>query len=92
MECAEGDNLYITIPKSSGWKLFIDGKEAQIENALQVFMGAQLDAGTHHVRLEYHRPGMTAGIVISVFSAVMFLTICVWEIRKRHPKQPNKIK
>ena len=60
-----GDRLFITLPYSSGWSLRANGRPVPLENALQAFMGAELEPGEHSLLLTYTRPGQRLGLAIS---------------------------
>lgn len=58
--------LCVTIPYSSGWKAYIDGKEAKIYRANGMYMGIFANAGKHEIKLHYETPGLKMGAALSI--------------------------
>lgn len=69
----KNDLLHITIPYSKGWKLFIDDQETPIKKNMSVFMGANIEPGTHEINLIYHTPGLKLGVGISNLSLIILI-------------------
>lgn len=65
--------LTTSIPYSTGWRLTVDGRSVATERVNDGFVGAQLKAGTHRIRLTYHTPGLTLGLVASGIGTVWLL-------------------
>ena len=74
--------LQLSIPYSSGWKVFVDGKEQELLNVNTAFIGVELDAGEHNVEFKYTTPGLNLGIIISIIGFALFIGIIIYE-RKR---------
>jgi uncharacterized membrane protein YfhO len=53
--------LCLSIPYSTGWYAYVDGKLTKIYQANSMFMGLPLEAGTHEITLVYKTPGSKAG-------------------------------
>lgn len=75
---SKDDLLHITIPYSQGWELYIDNQITPIKKDMSVFMGADIEYGTHEVKLIYHTPGFKLGAIMSVLSLMIstFWIIC----------------
>lgn len=73
--------LYLPVPYDQGWHAEIDGKTAEITEAMRGMLGLKLPAGTHKIRLSYRPAGLVAGCVISFIS----LAVCaaIWLLRRR---------
>jgi hypothetical protein len=78
--------LYFSIPYSIGWTAYVDGEEATIYQANIKNMALVLDEGTHNVKLIYHTPYLRIGCIISAIGFVIFITIMLFNIRKRQKK------
>jgi uncharacterized membrane protein YfhO len=85
----ENDLLFISIPYSVGWKLYIDGKETEIKQALSVFMGVELTPGRHTVTLIYNTPGFFVGKVISFVSLLIFIAVFIVTRRRTSHLVPS---
>lgn len=76
--------LFTSVPYSSGWKCYVDGKETEISLTDTAFMSIKLSKGKHNVVFKYCTPGLKAGAVISVVVLVGFVTMICY--RKRRDK------
>ena len=77
--------LVVQIPYSTGWSATVDGQPAKLLRANTAFLGLELEPGSHTIALHYQTPGLTAGILISLAGAVVYLVIVVWNRRRRRP-------
>ena len=81
---AEKDTLlYTSIPYEDGWKVYVDGVEAEKLQLTEGFTGVELTKGAHNIRFEYCPKGLKVGIMISVIGVVAFIAICILEILKK---------
>lgn len=78
--------LFLTLPYEEGWKTTVDGKEVQIEKALDTFMAIKIEKGEHEIELKYNPPKIQLSLCMSV---VGILTLTTYEIitRKIHTKE-----
>jgi uncharacterized membrane protein YfhO len=80
---AEKDSvLFLSIPFSKGWEVFIDGKEAEVFPAHHSYTGVIIPEGKREVELKYTPEGFKAGAGLSLLTAVLL----VWWGRKRHSR------
>ena len=77
--------LFLSIPLDQGWKLYVDGKETEIELLYDTFMGVSLEEGEHEIELKYSVPGLKTGIVVSIIS--LTLTIIYLYFEKKSSKK-----
>lgn len=78
------DGYFVTsIPVQRGMKLFVDGKETDIEAVNEAFVGARLSEGVHEIELRFFPPGQRAGYVISLTSGIAFAGSCMWKKRRK---------
>ena len=77
--------LLLTVPDDGGWRLYIDGEEAEIIKAASYFCSAPITAGTHEIRMVYTVPGIVAGGVISgtALVGIAAYTIALYIKRRR---------
>ncbi|MDD6893108.1 MAG: YfhO family protein, partial [Lactobacillus sp.] len=77
--------LTSSIPYSTGWTATVDGKKATLLRTNQAFVGLRLPAGTHHVVLHYHVPGLALGCKISLLGLIWTLLAAIgtWIFKRR---------
>ncbi len=76
-----GDTLIMTtLPYDRGWKVTVDGKSVETEQALGALISFRIEgSGTHTVTMVYKPVQFTLGLAISVLSLVLFVLIIVFE-------------
>ncbi len=72
-----------SVPYSSGWHAYVDGKPVEISEANTLYTAFLLSAGRHEVELRYTTPGIRVGAVFSLLGWILFVG---WEVRKRENK------
>lgn len=78
------DGWFITsIPYDKHFKIYIDGKETEIQKVNTAFLGCKIESGNHEVKIIYHAPGTTTGKVLSLIGIAGFLLVLVREKRKQ---------
>lgn len=77
--------LTTSIPYSKGWHLTVDGKQQATKKVNVGFVGAQLPAGNHRIRLTYQTPGLKAGELATLLGVLVLLAtgvVSVWRRRR----------
>lgn len=78
------DGWFITsIPYDKHFKIYIDGKETEIQKVNTAFLGCKIESGNHEVKIIYHAPGATTGKVLSLIGIAGFVLVLVQEKRKQ---------
>lgn len=68
------DGWFITsIPYDKHFKIYIDGKETEIQKVNTAFLGCKIESGNHEVKIIYHAPGTTTGKVLSLIGIAGFV-------------------
>lgn len=67
--------MLTSIPYSTGWKLTIDGKPTKTFVVNKGFVGANLPAGQHQIKLDYTTPGIKVGKLVSGISWLAFIIL-----------------
>ncbi len=78
--------LCMTIPYSTGWTAYVDGKKTKVLRADTMFLAIQVPEGEHDVRLCYQTPYLKVGIYISIagWCSILFLYgFMKWKERER---------
>lgn len=81
--------LCLSVPYSKGWSAKVDGKPVEILKGNYMFMALPLNAGYHEIEFTYWSPGLTLGIISTVFGVGTLIYMLM--IDKRKNKQ-QKIK
>ena len=63
--------VFFSVPYSKGWSAEVNGKKADVEPVNEGFMAVRAEAGENTIVFRYRTPYLTAGIIISVCSAVL---------------------
>ena len=63
--------LYFSVPNDAGWTAKIDGQVTDIIDSGGMML-LKVPAGAHSIEFSFQTPGLTAGIIISVLSWVLF--------------------
>ena len=71
----ENQILFTTIPYDDSWHVYENGKEIDKTKLVNVFIGLDLGAGEHSLYFKYVPQGFYLGMIISVFSWILFI---VW--------------
>ena len=74
--------LNMTVPYSSGWTIYVDGKKVPSYKTNGMFIGTYLEKGHHNIELRYTTPGFKLGCIISILSII--LLIISLQIRRRY--------
>ena len=79
--------MMVSIPYSSGWTAYVDGKKRDIRVCDEAFMLIDLKRGDRHVEMKYITPGLLPGITITVLSLSLYYFT---ERRRRYKANPCK--
>ena len=69
--------LVLTVPFDRYWTIRIDGGEVETKEVDGGFIGCPVTAGTHTFEMEYHAPGRTPGVILSILGVVMLAAIVI---------------
>lgn len=79
--------LTLGVPFSSGWKVYVDGKEKELFKVNTMWSGVVLDEGEHVIELKYCTPGIKMGGIISLVTTMSF---CGYLLLKRRKYDARK--
>ncbi len=85
---SDGESVvYFSILNNAGWHVYVDGKEAEkLENVNVAFTGVKVSDGKHEITLEYDYPGLAAGTAVTIAGLAALVAILV---RHRRRKKHN---
>ena len=82
----EGDDLlFTTIPWDEGWRVKIDGKNAELVKTADALIAVRITQGEHTVEFRYLPANFVIGITVSAIGFVAFGT--VWVIYDKNKKK-----
>lgn len=68
------DGYFVTsYTYSRGYTAYVDGKEVATEQVNKAFVGFPLQKGAHEIRIEFHAPGKSIGLLLSLAAAVVLI-------------------
>lgn len=82
-EFKEDGYLTFNISYDSGWHVFVDGKEKNVEAISDVFVGVELEKGEHEIYMYYEAPGYKLGRNITICSIILIIIIIVFEEKNK---------
>ena len=86
---SEDGLLFVSIPAGKGWSIYVDGNRAETQKVAGYFLGVPIASGEHTVRLVYRTPGLTAGLIVSLFSSAAAVLLCSYSRRKIPADNPH---
>ena len=75
----EDGYMILSIPYDPGFRILVDGRKTEAALFEDMMIAVPLKAGTHSISLRFYPQGMTAGILITLFSILVFATIWILE-------------
>ena len=60
--------LVTSFPYEKGYSLYMDGKKQNIEIVNKAFIGCPVSKGKHTIKIQFHAPGKTIGMYMSLIS------------------------
>ena len=73
MKAPKDGFVFIAIPYEAGWSVTVDGAPAERWKGCEGFTAFKVPAGEHEFRMHYLVPGLKKGILLSVFSVILFV-------------------
>lgn len=81
----EGETILTSIPYDAGWKVKIDGHNAETVKFADTFLAIPAESGKHTISLSYVSPGFYTGMISFIISLIIcVLYLCpINKIKKR---------
>ena len=86
---SEDGYMFTSIPAENGWKVYVDGQEAEYDTYEDAFIMIALSAGTHTVEFKYVPMGLYIGLIISLVCLALFV-LCM--LLRRAARKKAQIK
>ena len=79
--------ILTTIPYDEGWKVYVDGKQVEIQKALDALVSFDIEeAGEHEIRFVYRSSAIVYGFIITTVSLAGFILIIIFEDKLKRIK------
>ena len=76
--------LTLSVPRSKGWKLYLNGEKTPLLNVNGMYMGTLLAPGSYDVELRYTTPGLLPGLAVSAAALLLLLAHGVlWLVQRK---------
>lgn len=75
--------LFLSVPYSTGWRAWVDGKKAELKQANTFGMALELIKGKHQITLAYRTPYLLPGAVVSVLGCICFFCFLLYNVKRR---------
>ncbi len=75
--------LYLSVPYEEGWRVYVDGQQAELIPLFDAMCGVHLTAGTHTIEMRYSPAGFRTGLLIAIGSAALLVLLWLWERRRK---------
>ena len=89
IELKKAKMLFFAIPYDVAWQAEVDGKSADLKLVSAGFLGLQLKAGKHKVKLQFRPLFLTQGIIVAILAFIIYMLIIYNYIMK---KRRNSVK
>ena len=82
---SENGVLYLSVPYEAGWRIRVDGQDAELYPIFGAMCAVDLTAGNHQIEMRYSPKGFLPGLGITAGSIVILILLFVFD-RKRAGK------
>ena len=89
VNAAEDGILYMSVPYFKGFKVYVDGKQADIVKVGGAMLGVRISAGEHDIHITYRTYGLVLGGILSCIGVLMVLAYVIVS-RKRNQSMIKK--
>ena len=90
-EARKDSYLFLPISYFKGMKATINNKTVEVEKVFSSFVAIKLIEGTNNLKITYYQPGLSIGILISIFGFGLLLTYILLSKKNKIPKIINCI-
>ncbi|MFF2091711.1 YfhO family protein [Paenibacillus sp. NPDC058174] len=87
IEVAGAKLLALSVPYDEGWSVKVDGKEAKVQKVNVGFIGVLLEPGLHQVEFKFTPPLFKTGLIITIISILIIVTLLIIQWRKQRVNQ-----
>ena len=84
IEIEENGYLITSIPYDEGFSIKVNNKKVKSELVNKAFLGFKLDKGKYIIEICYNPPLLKEGMIISLISLGIFLTVFIFDLKKKN--------
>ncbi len=77
IDVSSAGQLVLSIPYEPGWTLYVDGVKTDMNLFEDMFISVFLEEGTHTIALQYFPKGFIPGVVVSILSISLFVSLFI---------------
>ena len=85
----EDGYFIIQIPYDKGFEISIDGKNQEVVELDEAYIGCGIEKGQHHILIEYKAPLKATSIPISIAGAVLFIVMAFADMYRWKKNEKN---
>jgi uncharacterized membrane protein YfhO len=78
--------MYTSIPFDDGWKAYVNGEKVTVRPFKNAFISIPIPVGKHDIELYYEPEGFISGLIITLASLVIFISIILIDRKKKSDK------
>ena len=75
INASKDDLLFTSIPYNKGWKVYVNGKEKDVTELYDAFVGVKLEEGENTLEFKFVPRGLRIGVVISLIDLLIIIVI-----------------
>ncbi len=88
IDVPEGQTTVLTtIPYDEGWRITVDGKEAEYDKSLGALISLKLTPGKHEITMIYRPECLRKGLMVTGAGIFLFAAACVAEAVVKHKRK-----
>lgn len=81
--------LFLSIPYSTGWNVYVDNQWVNTYEVQGGFIGFELNKGNHTISLQFVPPGFKIGILTSLFGLFILSLVIINDFKKKIELKPD---
>lgn len=86
---SQKSTMMLSIPYEKAWSAYVDGQKVKVKKVAGIFMGIDMDKGTHNIYMKYTTPGFKEGAVMSSVGILIFIIFYITERKKTRKREEN---
>lgn len=90
-ESSTGGWLISSVPYDENFHIYVDGEQVESQMVNKAFLGVEITAGRHDIRIIYETPGRRLGLWLSIATGLVVVGDCLRKRRKKNESVNVKI-
>ena len=84
VDAGDGGLLFTSVPYDEGYRVYVDGEEAEYTSVNGGFIAVVLSAGEHEIEMIYYPSGLNTGMLLTFVGWLIFTCLMVLPGRKKN--------